>query len=200
MRYPASLAVLALTLALAPAAGAQASSSPRLGLEVTGGLAIPLGDAADTFDSGTHFGGNVLLRVIPAVAVYGGYSTMDMASPAAELDLTLKGFEAGVRLSPGLALGPVSPTVTVGATFFTPEGYGAQGSDIEGEREVGYRAGLGLEIPLGELLTASVGGSLVSHPFGDFPMCPPSRPNCLPENSVLISAGLRVNPPLFGGR
>jgi hypothetical protein len=203
MRYSASLAVLALAVAAAPAAHAQTGSGPRLGLEVTGGLAFPLGDASDTFDSGTHLGANLLVQVIPAVAVYGGYSWMQLpftdedANDGADLDL--QGFEGGVRLSPGLALGPVSPTITLGATYLQPEVTAGPGEDDDFDRKLGYRAGLAFDIPLGQVMTASLGGSLVSHPFGDWPQCPPSKPNCLGENVVQLSAGLRVYPPLLGG-
>ena len=65
---------------------AQGNTSPHLGLEVTGALAFPLRDASDAFDSRTHFGGNVLVEVIPAVAVHGGYSWMQL--PFSDEDAT----------------------------------------------------------------------------------------------------------------
>jgi hypothetical protein len=196
MRSPATLgAILALTLAAAPAAHAQ--SGPRLGLEVTGGMAFPVGDNADNVDNGTVLGANLLVQATPAVGVYAGYSRTEMPVPLVEQDLELQGWEGGVRLSPGLMLGPVSPTLTLGATWFKPDLSGKADDDDEGsDREVGWRAGLGFDIPLGNVLTASLGGSWVSHPFGDFPQCPPSKPNCLSENMVRLTAGLRVYPPL----
>jgi hypothetical protein len=206
MRIPASLAIAVLALAAAaPAAHAQGQSGPRLGVEVTGALVFPLGDASDSFDSGTQLGANLLVGVVPAVEVYGGYSYTQLPFSGedvdADADLTLQGFEGGVRLSPGLALGPVRPTIVLGATYLEPKVSGGRfdDDDEEFERKLGYRAGLAFDIPLGQLVTASLGGSLVSHPFGDWPQCPPSKPNCLADNTFQLSAGLRVYPPILGG-
>lgn len=194
MRSPAIVGtVLALALA-APAADAQI----RLGAEVTGGLVFPLGDADDA-DGGTLLGGNLLVEFTPSLGVYGGYSRTEVPVSDEDVEVTLEGFEGGIRFTPGLALGPLSPTLSVGATFYEPAISGGPGEDDDAEREVGYRVGLGFDVPLGEVLTASLGGSLVSHPFGDFPQCPPSKPNCLAENTFQLTAGLRVYPPFPGG-
>jgi hypothetical protein len=198
MRSPA-LVLTALALAAVPAAAHAQGGGPRIGLEVTGGLVFPLGDASDEFDNGTQLGANLLVDVTPALGLYGGYSHAQLPFANSDADLTLAGFEGGVRFSPGLALGPLSPTLTLGATYLEPEVSGGQAADSTGERKVGFRGGIGFDVPLGNVMTASLGGSLVSHPFGDFPQCPPSKPNCFPERMIQVSAGLRVYPPFLGG-
>lgn len=199
MRFPASLAVAVLALAAAPAAHGQ--SGPRLGVEVTGGMVFPLGGAADRFDSGTQLGANLLVNVTPALGVYAGYSHTQLPVSDSEGELTFKGFEGGVRFSPGLMLGPVSPTLTLGATYLKPEASGGQAVDTEGERALGYRAGLGFDIPLGQVLTASLGGSVTFDPEDHLPPvpdCPPSDPDCDPDTRFQLTAGLRVYPPFLG--
>jgi hypothetical protein len=201
MRSPATLgALLALALAAAPAAHGQ-GAGPRLGLEVNGGVVLPLGGAADRFDSGTQLGANLLVNVTPAVGVYAGYSQTELPVSDSEGELTWKGFEGGVRFSPALMLGPVSPTLTLGATYLKPEASGGQAVGTEGERGVGYRAGVGFDVPLGQVLTASLGGSVTFDPEDKLPPvpdCPPSDPDCDPDTRLQVTVGLRVYPPFLG--
>ena len=198
MRSPA-LVLTALALAAVPAAAHAQGGGPRIGLEVTGGLVFPTGDAADNFDSGTALGGNLLVGVTPAVALYAGYSHTQLPVSADDADLTLRGFEGGVRLTPGLAFGPVSPSLTLGATYLEPKVAGGQAADSTGERALGYRAGLGFDVPLGGVLTASLGSSVMYNPEDHLPQCPPTRPNCFSELMIQVSAGLRIYPPFLGG-
>lgn len=201
MRHPAKVCtLLALSLAAAPAAHGQ--GGPRLGVELAGGLVFPMGGAADRFDSGTQLGANLLVEVIPAVGVYAGYSQTELPVSDSDGEVSWKGFEGGVRFSPAVMLGPVSPTLTLGATYFKPEvSGGSPAAGGEGERALGYRAGLGLDVPLGQVLTASLGGSVTFDPedkIPPIPDCPPSDPDCDPDTRLQVTVGLRVYPPFLG--
>lgn len=118
-------------------------------------------------------------------------------------EVSWKGFEGGVRISPALALGGVSPTLTLGATYFKPEvGGGSPAAGTQGERALGYRAGLGFDVPLGRVITASLGGSVTFDPedkIPPIPDCPGSDPDCDPDTRLQVSVGPRVYPP-FPGR
>lgn len=197
MRHPAKVCtLLALGLAAAPAAQAQ-----RLGVELAGGLVFPMGGAADRFDSGTQLGANLLVEVTPAIGVYGGYSQTELPVSDSDGEVSWKGFEGGVRISPAVMLGPVSPTLSLGATYMKPEvSGGSPAAGGEGERELGFRGGLGLDVPLGQVITASVGGSVTIDPYDlpPIPDCPPSDPDCDHNTRLQLTVGLRVYPPFLG--
>jgi hypothetical protein len=55
-------------------------------------------------------------------------------------------------------------------------------------------------VPLGQVLTASVGGSVTIDPYDlpPIPDCPPSDPDCDPDTRLQLTVGLRVYPAFLG--
>ena len=122
-------------------------SAQGVSLEARGGLTFPTGDFGDIADGNAAFGGDVFFNVSPSVSIYGGYQyeTFDDGGD----DLSSNGFEAGLKLMAARESG-VLPWVKVGGVLNKLEAGAA-----ESDRALGLQAAIGMDIPLGEVLSFS---------------------------------------------
>ncbi|HEX2092022.1 MAG TPA: outer membrane beta-barrel protein [Longimicrobiaceae bacterium] len=163
-RFACTVAALA---ALACSAPAGAQSILPFSVEGRGGLAFPSGDFGETLGLGYALGAHAIFNFLPFIGLYAGYSyhTFDFdedALPGAgDEAYTLQGFDAGVRLSvptPGIALGPY---LRGGIVYYEP---GVTGTDVDSDRELGYQAGVGIDYPLGIIVSLTPEVSYVTLP------------------------------------
>ena len=155
-------------------------------LEVRGGAAFPVGNDEDDFgsdeagaDTGYGFGANVFVGLTPILGVYGGYSRFsfsaepedsgeDIFPGGVDVDYVDSGFNVGAQLvfSSIATLQNATPWLRGGAIFhefeFEVEDEGAEVS-FSTDREVGFEAGGGLNIPLGEVISITPGVRYVAY-------------------------------------
>lgn len=175
-------AAAVLALSLAGNAHAQVAGLP-LSIEVRGGAAFPTGDDFGSDEAGAEtgygFGANVFVGLTPLLGIYGGYSQfefgadvdavgLDFDFPAgADVDYRDNGFNLGaqVTFSPLSSLSGVTPWLRGGATLREFE-IEVEDADVESsvstDRDLGFEAGGGLNIPLGEVISVTPGVRYVS--------------------------------------
>jgi hypothetical protein len=156
---PAGAALLALVFAIAEPAGAQAPFGPRgaLSVETRGGLAAPTEDFREgepglAPEPGVALGADLMVRLTPQIAAYGGFSwTMfdcDGALCAGNADFTSSGVAGGLKLTLPLE-GTITPWLRGGALLhrlrFSNDAFSA-----ESNRPLGLDAAAGVDIALGQ--------------------------------------------------
>lgn len=136
--------------ALFSAAPATAQTGLPITAEIRGGLGFPVGSFAD-FEGGVKsawsLGANAQFRVMPALAVYGGYTHTEFNRDLLPGTVRISGPEAGVIASVG-GFG-LSPFVKAGVNFHNLD----DGHGHEDSRRVGFEGGAGLDVPLGPTLS-----------------------------------------------
>jgi len=141
------LALGAAALFSAAAAHAQSGPSTPLSIEPRAGLSIPVGDLGDGVDVGLALSADLIFQATPQLGVYAGYNFNTYAiKDSEEVDLELKGFDAGLRYS----FAPMSgftPFVKGGALYQK----GALSDDdesVDGDYEFGFSVGGGVDVPI----------------------------------------------------
>ncbi|MBW3571499.1 MAG: porin family protein [Gemmatimonadetes bacterium] len=157
------ISVLAAAAALRGTVQTVSAQTPQFALEVRGGYAIPTGDwnEDDTFENGFGFGANVMAMVTPQIGVYAGWETfefkVDEDEEGVEADATDAGFRAGVTVNVPLAQSPnLTPFVELGVLYNTLEisaSAGGASIDVESDASLGFEAGLGVAVALGQRLS-----------------------------------------------
>lgn len=157
------ITVLAATAALVATAQSVSAQTPQFALEVRGGYAIPTGDwnEDDTFENGFGFGANAIAMVTPQIGVYAGWESfqfnVDEDEEGVEADATDVGFRAGAMFNVPLAQSPnLTPFVEAGVLYnkleISASGDGAS-VEIDSESSIGFEAGVGVAVALGERLS-----------------------------------------------
>lgn len=157
------ITVFAAAAALLATAQTVSAQTPEFAIEVRGSYAIPTGDwnEDDTFENGFGFGGNVLASVTPQIGVYAGWESVQFNveedEEGVEADATDVGFRAGIAVNVPLAQSPnITPFVELGALYnkleISASGDGAS-VEIESENSLGFEAGVGVAVALGERLS-----------------------------------------------
>lgn len=143
-------ALVAAFAATAPAVQAQIS------LEARGSLQQPTGDFGNDATSEAGLAGTVFFAASPRLSLYGGYGVEMFGCEGCSGDdgFTSKGFEAGAKLNFGRSDANVLPWVKAGATFHKLE---VENGALQAtsDRKVGIQAAVGLDVPLGRVLSFS---------------------------------------------
>lgn len=153
-RMMAATAVLGLALAGA-SAPASAQEVRGLAVEVRGGFNMPIGDFSDRgAESEAGYAADLIVNLSPAVSVYGGWAKDQFGCDCPDaVDLWVSGPELGVKLL-AMRSNRVLPWARVGVTYHELGGE-AGGLDVTSDRGIGIQASLGVDIPLGEVLSVS---------------------------------------------
>lgn len=149
------------TLLMAAIAAASATSvsaqDARFSLEIRGGYDFPMGDLNDSgVESEVGFGGQAVYTFTPQVSVYGGWGRDQFGCDVCgsdDDDIHSSGLEGGVKLHPTRATN-AHPWVRIGAIYHTFAGRIA-GVEFESDRQVGLQLGLGVDLPLGQVMSVS---------------------------------------------
>jgi opacity protein-like surface antigen len=147
------MAVAGLVAAARPA---MAQGVIPLAVEGRAGVGFPTGDFGDNDDIGTGFGfgGDVVLRVLPLVNIYGGweYYSFDGKGESDGSRITDSGARAGAQLS--IPVGPVtgvSPFVSAGVLYNRATAEASEGSaslKFTSDWKLGYEVGAGVAVPV----------------------------------------------------
>lgn len=156
-----------LVAALLAVSEVQAQGILPFSLEARGGLAFPTGDfPGGEAENGVGFGVNATFNFLPGVAVYGGWDRAtfgagDGVLGGGDAEYVDQGFAVGGKLSLPLAMMGMSPWVKAGALIRELDLEGDDGASLflgDGPgRSTGFEAGLGVDIPLGLVLSFTPG-------------------------------------------
>jgi len=118
------------------------------------------GGANMATERGLGLGGTVAVRVMPTIAVYGGYDWQRRAVEdrlfGAEGELVDSGYVVGLRFTPGASR--FAPWLRAGALYNVVALEDANGNQIvETDRVWGWEAGAGLDVPIGGVLRLTPG-------------------------------------------
>lgn len=137
----------------------------RWSLEFTGGPAVPLGDLGDVdLNAGLAFGASVSAKVLPHLAVYGGWDWVHLSSDEdgadGELDVEETGYVLGLRFEHPLRGEDGFPKLRLqgGGTYKHIEIEDEEGDLFaDSDHGLGWEAGAGLVMSLGERWTLTPG-------------------------------------------
>jgi hypothetical protein len=152
-----ALALLAVSIPL--------QAQERWSLEFTGGPAVPTGDLGDLkLNTGLAFGGSVSARIMPHLALYGGWDWAHLSSdedgPAGELDVEETGYVIGLRFEHPLGgeVGFPKLRLQAGTTYKHIEIEDEEGDVVaDSGHGLGWEAGAGLVLSVGERWTVTPG-------------------------------------------
>jgi hypothetical protein len=161
--------VIGMSLALALAPASLMAQQREISLDLRGGYSVPFGDFGDNVGNDFGFGVGVVFSLTPMIGIYGGWArdtfTCDVVTCDDDSQLHVQGFEAGAKF--------ILPTETralpwakAGVVYHTVEFDGAFG-DFESDRNLGFQAGIGMDFPLGEVLSVSPGVRVTLLDVGD---------------------------------
>lgn len=129
----------------------------RWTLELTGGAAVPTGDLGDaSLNAGLTFGASVSARVMPHLAVYGGWDWVHVSTDeevGGELDVEETGYGFGLRFEHPLRGEAGFPKVRLqaGGTYKHIEVEDDEGDLVaDSGHGLGFEGGAGLAVALGE--------------------------------------------------
>lgn len=129
----------------------------RWTLEATGGAAVPTGDLGDAaLNAGLTFGASVSARVMPHLAVYGGWDWVHFSTDegnGGELDVEETGYGLGLRFEHPLRGESGFPKVRLqaGGTYKHIEVEDADGDLVaDSGHGLGFEGGAGLAVAFGE--------------------------------------------------
>ncbi len=147
---------LLLPLAMSAPTALEAQHSP-LSLDIRGGYSLPIGDFSDNTDSDFGFGAGVVFSLTPMVGIYGGWGrdSFQCASVACGDDsrVTLSGFEAGAKFMLP-SRGGARPWAKAGAVWHAME-FDGEIFRAESDRSLGFQGAIGMDFPLGRVLSVS---------------------------------------------
>lgn len=152
MKRPIALGALLLAGLVAVPSAARAQFP--LSVELHGGLAMPTGDFGDLADTGMSLGVDGVVRVLPQLAVYGGYSLGTFGCSDAIIgtvcdpndEFESAGFNLGVRASLPLQ-STLHPWAGAGAIFHDIERGAAEAGG-----DTGFEVAAGLEVELSPMI------------------------------------------------
>lgn len=143
---------LALVAVFGMATGAQAQLA--FSAEVRGDFSFPTDDLDDTYEWGAGFTGDLYLDFHETFSAYAGYNWTqfgcDDGSTLCTEDASTNGFELGLKAKLPVAQ-QFGPWVRAGVLFHELDD--GEGSDFD--RETGFQIGLGLDIPLGMVVSVT---------------------------------------------
>jgi hypothetical protein len=163
-----TLIVTAITVAAPGFAGFAGFAHPSpataqtVSLEVRGGLDRSVAEFRDAGGMAARgdagFGGDILFNVTPIVSLYGGYGWDRFGcAGCGEGDwITSRGFEGGAKLlfAASPLSGALSPWIRAGVVANEAR-VAYNGFETTSERGVGFQVGVGVDLPLGAVLSAS---------------------------------------------
>ena len=157
--------VAAVCAAVAFAGPARAQSLLPFSVEGRAGLAFATGDLGEDLSTGYVLGANVGFNLMPLITLYGGYSyiTFDLDDDvpgAGDATWNVSGFDAGARVN--LPMIGFSPYVRGGVVY-----YESELSDLDGESNLGFQVGAGLDFPLGAVVSITPEVSYTQVDAGD---------------------------------
>lgn len=160
----AGLTFMAVAL-LAAGLPLQAQAQGRWSLEFTGGPAVPTGDLGDLkLNTGLTFGSTVSAKVMPHLAVYGGWDWVHLSSdedqPGGELDVEETGYVLGLRFEHPLRgeVGFPKFRLQAGTTYKHIEIEDEEGDLIaDSGHGLGWELGAGLVMSVAERFTVTPG-------------------------------------------
>jgi|GEM_PF-1481257 len=159
---PLSACATALLLLLSAPLDAQMRSAPHeraASIELRGGYGYPLGNFSDDVGAEPDFGFGVTgsLMLTPSVGLYTGWSRdiFDCEACAGGDQINVSGFEGGLTFVIPVRHG-FTPWLRAGATWHRTS-FEFDVADFRADREWGFQAAGGLDIPLGEMFSISPG-------------------------------------------
>jgi hypothetical protein len=146
-----------------------AAQQRALSVDVRGGYGIPFGSFGDHVGNDFGFGGGVVLSLTPNIGIYGGWARDSFSCDAGVCDpdskLNVQGFEAGGKfILPGQ--NRILPWAKAGVVYHKVE-FDGDVADFESDSNLGFQAGVGLDFPLGEVLSVSPGVRVTLLDVGD---------------------------------
>lgn len=155
---------LALVAVFGVATGAQAQLA--FSAEVRGDFSFPTDDLDDTYEWGAGFTGDLYLDFHETFSAYGGYNWTqfgcDDGSTLCTEDASTSGFELGLKAKLPVAQ-QFGPWVRGGVIFHELD----LGEGIDADRETGFQVGLGLDIPLGMVVSVTPALHYSSYGLGE---------------------------------
>lgn len=143
---------LALAAVFGVATGAQAQLA--FSAEVRGDFSFPTDDLDDAYEWGTSFTGDLYLDFHETFSAYAGYNwtqfPADEEQALVSEDASTKGFELGLKAKLPVAQ-QFGPWLRGGVILHKLD----PGGDLDLDRETGFQVGLGLDIPLGMVLSVT---------------------------------------------
>lgn len=152
--------IFPLTLLVAAFSFPMSAEAQGIALELRGGLNLPMGDFSDESgveaESEAGFAADLIIPLGEKLSLYAGFGRelFGCASCQGDDGLNTTGMEAGVKFFLPSGQLPVLPWVRGGATFHKAE-FTVGGLEGESDWGLGYQASLGMDIPLGEVLSFS---------------------------------------------
>jgi hypothetical protein len=134
-----------------------ASQEPMLSVDLRGAYSLPIGDFGDNVESDFGFGLGAVVTLTPSLGVYGGWAKDSFGCDSALCDddsqVHASGFELGGKLIlsgqrrflPWAKAGLIGHKLELDAGPF----------EFESDRKYGFQAAVGLDYPLGEVLSVS---------------------------------------------
>ncbi|MFO8173564.1 MAG: hypothetical protein R6T96_04720 [Longimicrobiales bacterium] len=152
--------IVPLALLLAAFLTPMGAEAQGISLELRGGLNLPVGDFSDEAgveaDSEAGIAADLILPIRETISLYAGFGREWFGCDACEGDdgLNTTGLEAGVKFILPSGELPVLPWIRGGATFHKAE-FTLGGVEADSDWGLGYQASVGVDIPLGEVLSFS---------------------------------------------
>lgn len=196
-KYATVLPALALAAVFSLPGLVEAQRTSAFSATVRGGAALPTSDFGDDVDTGWGFSGDIQFAFHPRVGVYGGYNWHDFDREG-DIDgsAASQGWNAGLQL----ILVPrdgLLPWARAGVVFMKLDGDEA-GADFDTDTELGFEAAIGVDWPLGDVLTFVPMIRYVGYEV-DGDQVPFTPVNNLDVNYLTLEAGLKFNFGSIGG-
>lgn len=151
-KYATVLPALALAAVFSLPGVVEAQRTSAFSATLRGGAALPTSDFGEEVDTGWGFSGDVQFAFHPRVGVYAGYNWHDFDGEGdSEASISSQGWNGGLQL----ILVPrdgVLPWARAGVVYMKLDGDDDTG-DFETDTELGFEAAIGLDWPLGDVLT-----------------------------------------------
>lgn len=156
-RTAALLAATFLAIGAAHAAPLAAQSTYPFSVDIRGGYGVPFGDFGDAAGSDWGFGAGAVLSLTPAIGVYGGWGrdtfTCDVVGCNGDDRVRLSGFEGGAKFILPMG-GRWHPWARAGVIYHRLELDGGI-VDWESDRQLGFQGAIGVDFPLGDVLSVT---------------------------------------------
>lgn len=156
---------LALVAVFGVATGAQAQLA--FSAEVRGDFSFPTDDLDDSYEWGAGFTGDLYLDFHETFSAYAGYNWTQFSADedflgAGAEDASTSGFELGLKAKLPVAQ-QFGPWVRGGVIFHELD----VGEGVDFDRETGFQIGLGLDIPLGMVVSVTPALHYSSYGLGE---------------------------------
>lgn len=168
MRHGVAIYTVLVSALAFVASPAEAQDVWPISFDVRGGYGFPVGDFGDDFEGGWGFGAGAVLTLTPSIGVYGGWARDTFGCDLVGCDddeLRVSGFEIGGKFTLPRGAGTL-PWAKVGLIAHKAEFDGGL-IESESDREYGFQAAVGVDVPLGEVLSVSPALRYNRLSFGD---------------------------------